>query len=77
MFLEGGIVDSEDNPQNVEDGVVHYDLDISCEEAWGNNKTQQHIERIARKELDGQTPNEYTDLNCYVEYLNKESYSVL
>lgn len=77
LFFEESVVGSEECSLKVEDGVIQYDLDISSEEAWGNKKTQQHIERIARKELDGQTPHEYTDLNCYVEYLNKESYSVL
>lgn len=78
LFLQDGVSYYEEyNPLKVSKDEIQYDIDISSEEAWDNDKTQKHIERIVKAQLDLQIPHEYTDLNCHIEYLHKDSYNVL
>lgn len=78
LFLQNGVSCYEEySPLKVAEDEIQYDIDISSEEAWDNDKTQKHIERMVTAQVDLQTPHQYTDFNCHFENLYKENYSVL
>ena len=77
IFLQTGVAGGREyTPSKVEKEATLYSLDYSSEETWSDEKSQKYVDRVVFDKIQWQLPNEYEEMNYYMDYSYK-SYNVL